>query len=132
MNGRIILTVLLVLALVAVVAGIGISAYNAGVAQGMVDSGRVTVPAPGAAPYPYYGPFFYRPFGFGFGLFWCLIPLFFLFLFFGLGRGLFWRRGWGWRGGYEHPDEGVPPRFEEWHRQAHGETPNPPPTAEQR
>jgi hypothetical protein len=118
MNGRIVLSVLLVLVLVALVAGVGIYTYNAGVAQGMVTSGKVTVPEPGVAPYPYYGPFFYRPFGFGFGLFGCLVPLLFFFLIFGLFRAIFWGGPWGWRGRH-YWGQGVPPGFEEWHRQAH-------------
>ena len=127
MNGRIIIRVLLALVLLAGVVGIGIYVYNAGVAQGLAESGQLGVPETGGVPYPYYGgPFFLRPFGWGFGLLGCLIPLLFVFLFFGLLRGLFWRGRWGWgpsghRGRWE---KGVPPMFEEWHRRAH--EPQPP------
>lgn len=133
MNGRAILIGLLVLVLIAGAAGVGVYAYNVGVAQGRVDSGKVTVVEGGPYPYPYGGPFFFhRPF-FGFGFLGCLFPLLFFFLVFALLRGIFWRgpwgwgRGWGWGG---HPGHGpwgkgnVPPMFEEWHRHAHGEAPD--------
>ncbi len=119
MNGRIVLAVLLVLVLVALVAGVGIYAFNAGVAQGMVTTGKITVPDQGTAPYPYYGPFFYRPFGFGFGFLGCLFPLLFFFLIFALFRFIFWRGAWGWHGPRRYWGEGVPPAFDEWHRRAH-------------
>jgi hypothetical protein len=133
MNGRIISAVLLVLVLVAGVAGLGYYAYTAGVSQGLIDSGKLVAPATGVAPgpmpyggYPYYGPFFFhRPFGFGWGIFGCLIPVLFFFLFFGLLRGVFgWRRHWGGHYYGMHGDwkQHVPPMFEEWHKQAHGET----------
>ena len=113
MGMRGVLGILLVLVLAAGVAGI---AYNAGVSRGIVESGKITPPPPGTAPYPYYGPFHYgfHPF-FGFGF---LFPLLFFFLFFGVLRGLFWRP---WGGYYGHYGKGVPPMFEEWHRRAHEE-----------
>ncbi len=120
MYGRIILGVLLALVLIAGVVGIGAYVYNAGVAQGLVESGKVVAPATGVAPYPFYGgPFFYRPFGFGFGLLGCLFPLLFFFLLFGLLRGLWWRGHWGRGGPYGRWENGVPPRFDEWHRKLH-------------
>ena len=132
MNGRTILIGLLVLALLAGAAGVGVYAYNAGVAQGLVQSGKVTLVEGGPGPYPYYGgPFLFRPFGFGFGFLGCLFPLLFFFLIFGLLRGLLWRGPWGWRrgwGGEGHHGHGpwgegsVPPMFEEWHRRAHGQS----------
>ncbi|MBF8281595.1 MAG: hypothetical protein HW378_510 [Anaerolineales bacterium] len=133
MNGRTILIGLLVLALLAGAAGVGVYAYNAGVAQGLVQSGKVTVVEGG--PYANYGgPFFFpRPFGFGFGFLGCLFPLLFFFLIFGLLRGLLWRGPWGWRrgwGGGGHHGHGpwgegsVPPMFEEWHRRAHSQAPS--------
>src|SRR5436190_21339171 len=90
-------------------------AYNAGVSQGLArqaiaQSGQ----APPAALPPYAYPYgWYRPWGFGFPF-----PiLFFVLIWFVLLRGLFWGRRWryayygGWRG--------VPPSFDDWHRQAH-------------
>jgi len=91
---------------------VGFWAYQAGVAHGIEQSGKIVVQPPGGAegpypyPYPYYG--WHRPWGFGF----LFVPLFFVFWIVVV-RSLFWRRGW--YGG------GCGPRgsFEEWHRQAH-------------
>jgi hypothetical protein len=47
----------------------------------------------------------------------------FLFLLFALFRAILWRGGWGWRGGRGYPGEGVPSRFDEWHRRAHESNP---------
>lgn len=107
----------LVAALVA--AAVGFAAYNAGVSQGLAESARfaAAAPAAGAAPavpYPYPYPYPYawrRPWGFGFGFF----PFFFILLCFFLLRRAFWGPRWG---GHYYRD-GVPPRFEEWHRRAH-------------
>jgi hypothetical protein len=120
MNGRIVVVVLLVLVLVAGAVGVGYYAYSAGVAQGILDSGKVIAPAVGAPIAPYYGPLYFgRPFGWGFGFLGCLFPLFFFLLFFGLLRGLFWRRHWGGYGRHGDWGRAVPPMFEEWHRRAH-------------
>jgi hypothetical protein len=97
-----------VLLAVAAAAGIGVTAYNAGVAHGLAQGAAAAGTAGAAAPYVYG----WRPWGFGFGFF----PFFFLLLWFFALRGLFWR---GWRGGWGPGDGGVPPRFEEWHRRAH-------------
>ena len=120
MKGRIVLTVLLALILIAGLVGAGVYVYNVGVAQGLAESGKLAAPPMGAAPYPYIGgPFFYhRPFGFGF--LGCLFPLLFLLLVFGLLRGI--RHGrWGGGHGMRHGpwEKGVPPMFEEWHRKMH-------------
>ena len=87
-------------------AAVGFAAWQAGVAHGIEQSGKIVVPPSGGPyPYPYYG--WHRPWGFGF----LFIPLFIAFWFFVV-RGLFWRRAW--YGG------GCGPRhFDEWHRQAH-------------
>ena len=118
MNGRVFLAILLVLVIVAGAIGLGAYAYNAGIAQGLAQSGKAVAPD-GTVPYPYYGPFFFPPFGFGFGgiLFGC----FFLFLIVGLIRAIFWRRHWGWYGrrGMWHGDGDVPPAVAEWHRKMH-------------
>ncbi len=118
MDGRILARVLLTLVLIAGAVGVGVYVYNAGVAQGMADSGKLVAPAPGSVPYPYYGgPFFFRPWGFGFGFLGLLFPLLFFFLLFALLRGLWWGGRWG---RYRRHWEGdVPPMFEEWHRRAH-------------
>ena len=119
---RIILTIMLL----AVVAGLGVFAYNAGVAQGLAQN----VPASAAAPsgnayvYPYAAMPFYGPFGFHFfGFLGCLVPLFLLCLFFGVLRALIWygprhhlhgRHGWGRWG-----EDGIPPHLEELHQRLH-------------
>ena len=122
MNRRFLMGAVLALVAVAILAGVGISAYDAGVAQGMADSARVVVhdPAAAGAPsvapyaYPYHGPWI-RP--------WFLFPLFpilgFLAIFF-LIRAIAWRPHRGWYDG----SDGGPRGFDEWHRRAHeGETP---------
>jgi hypothetical protein len=53
----------------------------------------------------------WRPWGFGFGFF----PFFLIVLCFFLLRRAFW--GPRWRQPYYR--DGIPPRFEEWHRRAH-------------
>ncbi len=132
---RVISSIIAVLLVVALVAGVGAFAYQAGMQQGVAQNapaGDGAVVAPRFAPYYYsYG---FHPFGFGFGVFGCLIPLFFLFLLFGIFRlirfaiwGPRWGWGWGhhhgWRGHWMH-GEGVPPMFEEWHKKMHGEKPD--------
>ena len=107
---------------IAAAAAIGIGAYNAGVAQGIAESGRAIAAAPPAGtPYVYVWP--YR-WGFGFGFF----PFILLLLFFFLIRGLLWRgprwygAGWygpGVRGGGGCGYGPVPPGLDEWHRRAH-------------
>jgi len=88
---------------------VGFWAYQAGMANGIEQSGKIVVPPSGGPypyPYPYYG--WHRPWGFGF----FFVPLFFVFWFLVV-RGLFWRRAW-YGGGC-----GPRGRFDEWHRQAH-------------
>jgi hypothetical protein len=122
MNNRTVLRVLAIAALViAAAAAIGIGAYNAGVAQGIVESGRAVAAPPAGTPYVYVWP---RPWGFGF---FPIFPLFFLIFFFFVVRGLLWRGRW--RGGWGCRYDGVPPAFDEWHRRAHGDQPTTTPTA---
>ena len=132
------LRILFAVVVVGAVLGLAAFAYNAGVAQGLVQSGKIVLAPPEAGGQPYpgygYGPFMHRPFGFGFGFLGCLAPLAFFFLLFGLLRFTFWRGPWG--GGHGHgpwghgdPREAMRERvhghFDEWHRAAHGETPKP-------
>ena len=119
MNNRSLFQVLAIAALaIAVAVAIGIGAYNAGVAQGIAQSGQAIAAQPPAGTPVYFYP---RPWGYGFFPFFPIFPiLFFVFLFFGL-RGLFWRGRWG--GGYGYRHGGVPPAFEEWHRRAHEQQP---------
>jgi hypothetical protein len=137
MNGKTGLRILSALVLLAAVGGIAFFAFQAGVAKGS----PVTLEAPSGetvpAPYPYYGygmPF-HHPFGFGygFGCFGLLIPLFLFFLAAKAFRVLFWGSRWGWGhpyGGHgpfrrDWGEHGVPPMFDEWHKRAHGESPQP-------
>lgn len=125
MNRKIVFGILLALLLITGVVSMGVYAYNAGVAQGLVESAKLTDLPPEAAArvYPYYGgPFgFHRPFGFGF--LGCFGPLFFILLLFLLFRGLMWGGPWGRGHGWKYGpwEKGVPPMFEEWHRQAHSQ-----------
>ncbi|MBI5031969.1 MAG: hypothetical protein HZB51_15670 [Chloroflexi bacterium] len=118
MNGRIVLVVFLTVVIVAGAIGIGMYAYNAGIAQGMATSGQVDAPPNNAAPFPYYRPYYFHPFGYGFGFLSCLIPLFIIFVFFGVMRMVFWRARWGGMH-HRHWEGGVPPMAEEWHRKLH-------------
>lgn len=120
MNNRSLWRALAVAALViAGAAAIGIGAYNAGVAQGIAESGRAIAAPPAGTPYVYVWP---RPWGFGvFPIF----PIFFLVFLFFVVRGLLWRGAW--RGGCGARYGRMPPAFEEWHRRAHEQ--QPPPTA---
>ncbi len=154
MNRNIIVTIVVVVLLVAVAAGVGLTAFRAGQAYGISQAPAVATalaerPDSAVASAPFVmGPGFYgfgRPgfgpfgghfgWGGGFGIFQCLVPLFFLLLLFALFRLIFRPWGWGWRGGWRRDwhhggpnGEGLPPMFEEWHRRAHGQTPPPPPT----
>lgn len=131
MDGKIWLRIFSGLVLLAAIAGIAFFAYQAGVAQGS----PITIEAPdgqtGPVPSPYmhgYGRPFHGPFGFGFGCFGLLIPLFLFFLALKAFRFMLWGRGWGHHmHGYGHWgrnwEGGAPPVFEEWHKRAHGEKP---------
>ncbi len=118
---RILWRVLVVLVLIVAILGIGVYAYNIGIAQGVAQKAQPVGPA--QMPHLYYG----HPFmGFGFGLVGCLIPLFLVCLVFGSLRFLFWQGPLGWghmhhRRWNWHDDNGkdVPPFFAEWHRRAH-------------
>ena len=86
----------------------GIVAYNIGLSYGLAEG----LAAQGTALPPYaYG--WYRPWGFGFGF-----PFLFVLLWFVVLRGLWWG-GHRWRHGYYPGPHGVPPAFDDWHRQAH-------------
>ncbi len=132
MDGKIWLRILAALVLIAALAGIGLFAYQAGVANGS----PITVQSPSGqtapAPYPYYGWGFWHPFPFfGFGCFGPLIALFLIFIAFRAMRFLFFGPGWGWRhmhgghGPWRHgwAEEGVPPMFKEMHDRVHGKQP---------
>jgi len=100
MNGRAIVSFLVGLLFVGILVGVGVGIYQAGVAQGVVDAGRL--PAGAVVPVAGYG--YGYGWGFhGFGFLGLLFPILFLFLIFGLvraafGRGRHWGPGWGGRG----------------------------------
>ena len=98
MNGRTVLNLIFGLVVVGILAGVGVGIYNAGIAQGVVEAGRL--PAGAVVPVAGYGWGFH-----GFGFLGLLFPILFLFLIFGLvraafGRGRHWGPGWGGRGYY--------------------------------
>lgn len=121
MNGRLVFRILLAIILIAVLVGMGIFIYNAGVAQGLAAG---SAPEGQAAPYPLYGWPYYRPWGFGFFPFGFIFPLFFSLLIIWAISGLFFR-GWRRSGpGHYWADYGrgprdVPPMIEAWHRKMH-------------
>jgi hypothetical protein len=117
MNNRSLFRALAIAALVIAAAGaVGTVAYNAGVAQGMAETGRAIVMPPAGTQPVYVWP---RPWGFGF---FPIFPFVFLVFLFFILRGRVWRGPW--RGGWGYPSGGVPPAFDEWHRRAHGEQVN--------
>src|SRR5438552_18802708 len=95
MDGRSIWRVVLGLVLIVLVVGVGVSVYNAGIAQGMAQAGQVAAGQPagnptiGPNPYYGYGPGFH-PWGFGFGFLGLLIPLLCFLLIFRLRRAALW------------------------------------------
>lgn len=122
MSGRIAFSILLTIALVAAVIGLGLYTYNVGVAQGLAQTGRQVAPGTGVVPYPFYGPFFFHPFGWGFGFLSCLVPLIVFFMIFGMIRTLIWGPRWRWHHHHHYWDDAgrpVPPMVEEWHRKMH-------------
>ena len=100
---------LLIVGLVAAVA------YQAGLSAQLATAGGTYVVAPHIVGL-----------GFGFAFFWLLPILFFLLIVFGVFRGgrRWYGRGWyGGRGMYDRGYRDVPPMFDQWHRQAHGQVP---------
>jgi hypothetical protein len=98
---------------------VGGYAYQAGIAQGLAQSGNLAAPGAAAAAIMWR-----HPWGFGFFPFFPIFPIFFFILFWGIVlRGVFWRRRFPgyWHGPGYGPEysQGVPPMFNEWHRRAH-------------
>ena len=135
------LRVVAVLALVAVLAGIGIGVYNAGVNEGVTQA-AIAAQAAGDSPTVVVPP--YAPYGYGwghwggggFGFFGFLFAILAFFLVIGLIRAAFGWGRWGSRGdrdwnhrpnGYGGPRE----HFDDWHRRAHepGSAGNEPPAS---
>lgn len=108
MFGRGVFRLIAAIALIALLGAAGASIYQAGLTQGLAQTG--TAVAPAVVPY-YYG---WHPFGFGGGLFGFFGGLLFLFLIIGLLRAIFFggRRGWGGPGrggwsGHDHDPSGM-------------------------
>lgn len=110
---------------IAIVAGIGIGVYNAGVSEGVAEAARVAqVVGDGAAVV--YPPYVGGPYGYGhgwggggFGFFGILFGILFFFLIIGMVRAAF---GWGrWGGGGRGPGgwESRNERIAEMHRELH-------------
>ena len=121
MNGRGIFGVLTAIVIVAVLAGIGIGAYNAGVSEGIAEAARAAQAAgdsPAVVYPPYVGHYGYGWGGGGFGFFGFLLFILGFFLIIGLVRAAVgWGRGGGGRGpgGWDSRRE----RMEELHRELH-------------
>jgi hypothetical protein len=118
----------------------GLSTALTTAAANAPDGTVVTPVAPGAYGYPYgygYGP----GWGHGFSIFGFLGTLLVIFIIVGLLRAVFWRgRGWGgggwggpggpgkwggpgrWGSGDHDPRSRFHQTFEDWHREAHGES----------
>jgi hypothetical protein len=143
--GRVIAAILLVVVLVVGGGIIANTAYQAGLSTAVTTatgSGGAVV-APVVVPVAGWGAGWgWSPFGWFFGF---LATLFFVFLVFGLIRAIVWggrhgHRGWGgpgYRGGNGGWSDGggsghgrspwearAHETFEDWHRRAHGETPD--------
>lgn len=138
MNRSIVFRLIGAMLLIALLVAGGTFVYRAGVAQGISQAPQVAEAIQQSAengnPMPMfnrgygYGYPFHHGFGFGphFGFFpfgFCFSILF-LFFFFGLLRFTFRPWAWGkhghWSKNWEH---GMPPKFDEWHKRAHGENP---------
>jgi hypothetical protein len=143
MRGSSVLRIVAGLVIALALVGLGAGIYQAGIAQGVADAGRV--PAGAVVPYAGYG-YGFHPFGFGFGLFgliwFAIMVLVFVTIVrfaFGFGRRS-GRRGWGpgWGaggpGGPTDPGSGGAPwmergawsgdrrrQLEELHRRLHEE-----------
>jgi hypothetical protein len=125
MFGRGLFGAFALIVVIAIVAGIGIGVYNAGVSEGVAEAARVAqVAGDGAAVV--YPPYVGGPYGYGhgwggggFGFFGILFGILFFFLIIGMIRAVF---GWGrWGGGGRGPGgwESRNERVAEMHRELH-------------
>lgn len=119
MNGRIVFRIFFGLVVIALLAGAGMRLYNLGVTRGLALAPQIANRLPQGAPIiPYmpYGPWGFRPFGWGFGFLGFFSPVLFFFgIWWLISRFFFWGR-WGSRGNWEQRRQ----MFDEWHRRAHG------------
>jgi len=126
MNGRTILSIAFGLIIAAVLVGVGVAIYDAGVSQGIADAGRVPVGQAVAGAYRGWGVH-------GFGLLGLIFPILFILLLVGIaraafGRGRRWgpmgRRGWGPGHGFGDPGTWTAERerfLADVHRRLHEE-----------
>jgi len=135
MNRNIVLRIVSALVLIAVIAGVGMFAFRAGMSQGLATNISELpefkdLPNDGVPPiYGHdgfgrgYGMRFHGP-HFGFGIFGFLFTLFLFFVALKALRFLFWGPRWGHHMGHwgRHWEGGAPPMFEEWHKKMHGES----------
>lgn len=120
MNRSIVGRIVAGLVLLAILAGVGGFAYQAGFENGLAQGGNAVGQA-GQLPVPYY--YGMRGHGMFFGPFGFLIGLLLFFIAFGALRRLIWGSRMMHHGPWMHGErpQGVPPFFAEWHRQAHEE-----------
>jgi len=128
MSGRTILNLALGAIVVAVLVGVGVGVYNAGISQGIIEAGRV--PEGAAVPGPYGYSWGYHPGFVGFGFLGLLFPILFIVLLVGLARAAFgggrrWNGGWSpggpGRSGPESWYEERERRIAELHQRLHDE-----------
>lgn len=132
MNRSIVFRLIGAVLLIALLVAGGTFVYRAGVAQGVTQAPEVAEAIQQSAEdgnpnpmfnrgygygYPFHNGFGFFPFGFCFSIL-------LLFFFFGMLRFIF--RPWAWgKHGHGHWGKwegGFPPKFDEWHKRAHGET----------
>jgi hypothetical protein len=125
MNRRTVAFVVVGLLVLAAFVGLGVAAYNQGIAQGVAQTQSVEGTAPALAPWQghygwYGGPWHGAWFGGGFLFFGLLKFLLFAAILLFLARWLLWggRHGRGPDGGPESRQQ----RFDDWHRRAHDES----------
>jgi hypothetical protein len=113
-SGRTIFRVLAAVALLGLLAVVGVSVYNSGVSAGLGEAARLATTSGDPVPvYAYPGPYVGHGWG-GFGFFGIFFWIIGLFLVFGLIRAAFWGGRWG------GPRNGSRSgHLEEWHRRAH-------------
>lgn len=129
MSGRFLVRLVAALALVGLLAVVGVNLYNAGVSAGLSDAGNAAI-ASGAPAVYYPNAYIGHAWGPGFGFFGFFVWILAFFLFFGLIRAAFGWGRWGGRGPGrwgehgEHGERGERgPRgyLDDWHRRAHDE-----------
>ncbi len=136
MNVRPVVRVLATLVVVALMVGIGISVYNAGVSAGLSEAAQLAAASGEAIPvdrfgYAYGAPYINGPMGWGFGgFFGILFSIFVVFLLIGLVRAAIGgRRGGPGHGGWGDRRQRIEELHRELHRSEAGETESHPSTA---